>query len=251
MGASAGIGRDLAIRIAQLPHKPKVLALARRADRLQELKDSYGMVPITADLNKIDGLKALITQIVNDHPELDALIYASGMQHLTDFKKPEDIDLTLLDKELDLNYRGFLHIATFILPHFLTKEQACIIPVSSGLAILPMATVVNYCATKAALHSVAMSLRASLRTTNVKIREILPPLVESELHDHQPSINEKTSRRDMLAKFWVPLDEYGSAMIKALVETDEEDITYQQVTKLFSQYEQGKQEQIDRMAKQS
>lgn len=49
--------------------------------------------------------------------------------------------------------------------------------------ITPGAWVANYSASKAALHSLCYSLHAHLQGTNVHIMEIIPPLVESELHD--------------------------------------------------------------------
>lgn len=45
------------------------------------------------------------------------------------------------------------------------------------LALLPKGLIPNYCATKAALHSLCISLHNSLKDTNVHVMEIMPPLV--------------------------------------------------------------------------
>ena len=50
-----------------------------------------------------------------------------------------------------------------------------IVPITSALGLQPKADVPNYCATKAALHSLALSLRAQLADTKVRVLEILPP----------------------------------------------------------------------------
>ena len=52
---------------------------------------------------------------------------------------------------------------------------------TSGLAFTPLATVPVYCATKAALHAFCLSLRYQLRHTPVRVFEVIPPAVRTEL----------------------------------------------------------------------
>ena len=56
-------------------------------------------------------------------------------------------------------------------------HPASIYAVTSGLAILPVPHVLNYCASKAALHSFTASLRMQLQDTNINVIEIAPPYV--------------------------------------------------------------------------
>lgn len=67
--------------------------------------------------------------------------------------------------------------------------------VSSGLALVPMPRCGNYCATKAALHSLCWSLRAQLgadeASRHIKVVEILPPAVQTELHSQQADLVER------------------------------------------------------------
>ncbi|MDP4143339.1 MAG: SDR family NAD(P)-dependent oxidoreductase [Bacillota bacterium] len=54
--------------------------------------------------------------------------------------------------------------------------------VSSGLGFAPLARVPIYCATKAALHSFCLTLRHQLQDTNIKVFELIPPIVDTELN---------------------------------------------------------------------
>lgn len=70
--------------------------------------------------------------------------------------------------------------------HLITKDNAAIINISSGLAFVPIAFMPVYCATKAALHSMTLSLRHQLKEYAVKVFEIAPPSVNTELgHDRK------------------------------------------------------------------
>jgi uncharacterized oxidoreductase len=53
--------------------------------------------------------------------------------------------------------------------------------VSSGLAFVPMARMPIYCASKAALHSFTLSLREQLKPTGIRVTEIIPPAVKTNL----------------------------------------------------------------------
>jgi len=63
----------------------------------------------------------------------------------------------------------------------LCRRVSSIINISSGLAFVPIAFMPVYCATKAAIHSLTLSLRHQLRNTSLKVFEIIPPSVDTEL----------------------------------------------------------------------
>jgi len=114
-----------------------------------------------------------------------------------------------------------------------------IVTVTSGLGSIPLPLVANYCATKAAMHSLCISLRSQMRKTKIKVVEVVPPLVESELHNH-----EGTTER--LSKFWMPLREFTPKVMEGLYRGDET-ISIGTAADSFAKFEEGKQEAANRL----
>lgn len=74
-----------------------------------------------------------------------------------------------------------MHLAALVLNHFSARSQAAIINISSGLAFVPFPFASIYSATRAAIHSISMSLRAELDASSIQVVEIVPPAVNTEL----------------------------------------------------------------------
>ena len=66
-------------------------------------------------------------------------------------------------------------------PHLMKQKEAAIMNVSSGLAFYPMPMMPVYCATKAAVHTFSITLRQQLEGTSVKVFELIPPMVDTNL----------------------------------------------------------------------
>ncbi|EMD42202.1 hypothetical protein CERSUDRAFT_147848 [Gelatoporia subvermispora B] len=242
IGATAGIGRALALAVHGLPSQPTVILAGRRQERLDELsKLGDRLKTVRFDVNASrEELKGFVQDITSKYPDLDAVVFSSGIQHIFDFNNPETIDLEILETELNTNYVSIVRLSTFFLPHLLKLSAqgrpAFWIPISSGLAIVPKASVPGYCATKAALHSFCLSLGDQLKDTNVRVIEILPPLVESELHDHQ-------GMTPMLSKFWMPLDTFTEQVMEGLKRGDTQ-IAPGTSGENWERFEKGKLERI-------
>ncbi|OBR07011.1 Short-chain dehydrogenase [Colletotrichum higginsianum IMI 349063] len=118
---------------------------------------------------------------------------------------------------------------THFLPHLqslrssITTSSCSIILVSSGLALVPIPRCPNYCATKSALHSLAWSLRAQLAahgpSAHIRVVEVVPPAVRTELHSQQPDLVAAGQ-----ADFGMPLDEFTEETWAALLEGNEDEI---------------------------
>ncbi|KAF8078420.1 hypothetical protein FPV67DRAFT_1465214 [Lyophyllum atratum] len=242
-GATAGIGRALALAISDLPTCPEVIAAGRRQDRLDELtKSSLSTVQVDLDTDK-DSLAKFANDILDKHPNLDTIILCAGVQHEFDFKK--QVDLDKLTSEINVNYISIVSIISLFMPHFLklaAQNRPCfIVPVTSALGIVPAPHVPNYSASKAALRSFSTSLQVQLRKTNIHVLEVIPPLVESELHDAYGTT-------EKLSKFWMPLDEYTKIILEGLKNGDPY-ITAGTASDVFTNFEAGKLERVEALQK--
>ncbi|KIJ68236.1 hypothetical protein HYDPIDRAFT_173016 [Hydnomerulius pinastri MD-312] len=247
IGSTAGLGRHLALSILDLPSKPTVIVCGRRQERLDELVASQSadgrLKAVRLDVN-LDrpALKSAVEDIVKSYPELDAVMFSSGIQHMFDFTKPGDINLDILATEFNTNYTSIVSMITFFLPHLLKigeTRPAFLYTITSGLAITPLPPVPNYCATKAALHSLSITLNTQLKDKNVHVVEIFPPLVESELHDHQGT-------REVLSRFWMSLDDFTQHTMDGLT-AGKVQIPIGQSAEAFKKFEEGKLEAVQAM----
>ncbi len=122
----------------------------------------------------------------------------AGIQRTLNFTSPETISLATVDAEVLTNYTSPLHLLIHALPHLISlgpSTPTCVVLVTSGLALVPLPRCAGYCATKAAMHSLSWTLRAQLsspenvsRTGHIKVVEIVPPAVKTELHSVQPDL---------------------------------------------------------------
>jgi len=91
-GATSGIGRALALEIAKLPSKPKVIGCGRRQDRLDELSKA-GLEGIQLDVSADrETLKSSVEDVVSKNPEVDTIILCAGIQRQFNFNKDVDLD---------------------------------------------------------------------------------------------------------------------------------------------------------------
>jgi uncharacterized oxidoreductase len=114
------------------------------------------------------------------------LVNNAGIQHAIDFRSVRD--LAQIDAELATNLAGPIHLSALLISHLRRQKSSAIVNISSGLAFTPLAAVPVYCATKAAIHAFSLSLRHQLRKTRVRVFEVAPPIVATELagRRHRP-----------------------------------------------------------------
>ena len=182
-GGSGGIGLGLVKEF--LKHgSPKVLITGRREDALQTVSEEYpGKIFYkVSDAGKAADRVALLQWIQDEHPDCTALVNNAGIQRRVD-PVSDVASWEERASEIEINVSGPIHLTTLFVPFFLAKpEQVCILAnVSSGLAFIPFCAGPVYAATKAAIHSYTMSMRYSLQDTNVRIVEIVPPAVKTNL----------------------------------------------------------------------
>jgi uncharacterized oxidoreductase len=135
---------------------------------------------VKRDVADAEQRQALLDWTTGRFPNLNILVNNAGIQRQIDFRKgPED--LLGGEDEIETNLRAPVCLSALFIPHLMKQESAAIVNISSGLAFIPLTVVPVYCATKAGMHSFSLSLRHQLRGTTVKVFEIIPPTVDTEL----------------------------------------------------------------------
>ena len=165
-GGTDGIGLQIA---QQLRDKGATVIVAGRR--------AAGADAVAVDLTTAEGCEALV-KALGDRP-VDILINNAGMSG--NFGPGEPLDLSLTDKAIFLNLNAPIHLIGLMLDGLKARPEACIVNVTSGLAIAPRAGGPLYCATKAGLRSFTQALRHNLKGSNVHVVEALPPVVETAM----------------------------------------------------------------------
>lgn len=181
-GGTSGIGLEMMKQL--LAAGSKLLICGRRIERLQEIKKEYPQVEIKeCDVAIAADIEDLFNWVANSFPEVNVLINNAGVQLYTNLAQP--VDLQKIALETETNFVAPIHLASLFAQHLSSKPQAAIIDISSRLAFAPLASMPVYCATKAVIHSLTLSLRHQLKNTSVKVFEVIPPSVNTELGHHQ------------------------------------------------------------------
>lgn len=243
VGATSGIGLALAEKMIE--NGVHVIGVGRRQEKLDELAQKHGKdkwSSVKFDITNLPGIPSFVQNVTEKYTKLDCVVLNSGIQRKVDFTKPESIDLESINTEFTTNYFSHIHL----IKHFLPFLQAQSIPTSlifttSGLALVPIVRCPNYCASKAAMHSLILMLREQIKGSNVKIIELFPPAVQTELHDakHQPDIKDG-------GKIGMPLDEFTKQAWEGL-EQGKEDIPVGPAVNWYEVVETGRQKEIRKM----
>ncbi|KAL9066976.1 MAG: hypothetical protein Q9161_007220 [Pseudevernia consocians] len=217
IGATSGIGKALASRLVQ--EGSSVIVVGRRKENLEAFvhehgKDKASAVPF--DITELDKIPNFVTKLT--HTDLDCVILNSGIQRGFDFSKPETVNMDVVRTEFTTNYISNLVLTNAFLPFLETKkEESALIYTTSSLALVPIVRCANYCASKAAMHHYLLCLREQLKGSTVKVVELFPPAVQTELHDekHQPELKDQKP-------MGMPLDQFTNEAYEGLAAGEEE-----------------------------
>lgn len=177
-GGASGIG--LGIADLMLREGSRVIVCGRRPEKLAEAKKKYPQLEtLVADVQTPEGRMKLRDNVLSKFPEVDTLVNNAGIQRRISLSQSESWHET--ESEIAINLHAPVHLSQLFIPHLRQKSAAAILNVTSGLAFVPISGMAVYCATKAALHSFTLSLRHQLLSSTVRVIEIIPPAVNTDL----------------------------------------------------------------------
>jgi uncharacterized oxidoreductase len=214
-GGGSGIGRGLAEALHTLGNE--VIISGRRATVLAEVTAANpGMKSIELNLEDPASIAVVAQKLIAEHPNLNVLINNAGIMAVDNVQG--EVDDKVAASIVTTNLLGPIRMTSALIEHLKQQPSAAVINVTSGLAFIPLAMTATYCATKAALHSYSLSQRYLLKDTSVKVLEIAPPYVQTELMGPQQAHDPRA----------MPLKDFIAETVKVLG-TDADEVLVPQV----------------------
>jgi short-subunit dehydrogenase involved in D-alanine esterification of teichoic acids len=181
-GGTSGLGLGLALRFHALGNK--VIIGGRRKDLLDQIATEHtGIDTVVLDVDDPASIKGAFDEVTSKYPELNAILTMSGIMQPENLLDPGHLETA--EATITTNLLGTIRTVSQFVPHLVTRPDAAILTVSSGLAFVPLTMTPTYNATKAAIHSYTQSLRTQLAATPIQVIELIPPAVQTTLMNQQ------------------------------------------------------------------
>jgi short-subunit dehydrogenase len=179
-GASSGMGRDFVRMIDMIEECDEIWVIARRKDRLEELKSENGKVirPIELDLSKNESIYEYKKMIESEKPQVIALVNAAGFGK---FGKFEDIPLEEQMNMIDLNCKALMAVTYITLPYM--PEGSHVYQLGSQSSFQPVPYMATYGASKAFVLSLTRALNKEYEKRNIRMIAVCPGWVKTEFFD--------------------------------------------------------------------
>ena len=177
-GASAGFGAGIATKFAEGGWR--VVAFARRAERLAQLAERFGAgcVHVAAfDIRDGSAIRAALGALPEDFRDIDVLVNNAGLALGT--AKAQECDLAQWQQMIDTNVTALVTLTRLLLPRLIERRGA-IVNISSVSGTYPYTGGNVYGGTKAFVTQFSLGLRCDLHGTGVRVTNIEPGMAETE-----------------------------------------------------------------------
>ncbi len=202
-GGGSGIGEALAHRFHD--RGDTVIIAGRRKDALEQAAAGRERIHTRVlDVEDAAAVEAFAKAVVADFPSLNVLFNNAGIMKFEDLTSRRD--LTDAEATIAINILGPIRLTNALIDHLIGRPDAVIVMITSGLAYVPLVAAPTYSASKAAIHSYAVSLRMQL-AGRVEVIELVPPGVQTDLtpgQAHRPG--------------YMPLDAFADAVAALFLE---------------------------------
>jgi 3-hydroxy acid dehydrogenase/malonic semialdehyde reductase len=173
-GASNGFGAAIVRRFAA--EGIRVVALARRQDRLAELAAELGgsVLPVRLDVRDRTAVQDVVAGLPAEFAEIDVLVNNAGLAK--GLKPAQEADLDDWEEMIDTNCKGLEYCTRAILPGMVERGRGHVVNLGSVAGTYPYPGGNVYGATKAFVHQFTLNLRSDLHGTGVRATSVEPGL---------------------------------------------------------------------------
>lgn len=176
-GASSGLGVEFYKQL-QTENLDEIWVIARRENRLNELKEKYGKIStkvVPMDVTTRENMEKLTALLKEENPSVRFLINNAGFGTIGNL---DEADYDVQGKIVELNVRALTEITTIVLPYMV--EKSYIVNTCSIASFVPNARMTVYSATKAYVMSFTRSLRFELKKRKINVTAICPGPMDTE-----------------------------------------------------------------------
>lgn len=176
-GASSGFGLVAAKLLAK---DNKLILLARRGDKLAEIKQSLpgDIYTATVDITDKNQVSKFFTSLPDEYRDIDVLINSAGLA--LGMGPAQDSDLEDWEQMVNTNIKGLLYVTRGVLDIMKEREHGLIVNIGSCAGHVPYKGGNVYGATKAFVRQFSRNLRTDLFGTGIKVTNIEPGAAETE-----------------------------------------------------------------------
>ena len=179
-GATSGFGEAIARRLSKQGYK--IVALARREDRLKKLAAELGDTHIiVADIRDKEAVFKAVESLPDKFKDIEVLVNNAGMA--LGLEKTIDAKVEDFEAMIDTNVKGLIYSTKAVLPLLYKQEKGYIFNLGSTAGSWPYPGSNVYGATKAFVKQFSLNLRNDLVGTNIRVTNIEPGLCKTEFSE--------------------------------------------------------------------
>jgi short-subunit dehydrogenase len=184
IGASSGLGRAIALRLAQ--QEANVIVSSRSVEALENLKQDIenagGSCHVhPCNINVEHEVQALIADTIKHFAAIDVAYLCSGVQYIDPV---EQLVTSEVETMFQTNVIGIIRCARYLLPHMIQQKNGQMVFISSIMAQAAFPQMVSYGATKAAISCFARGLQREVSTKGVYVTLASPGHMSTKLSAH-------------------------------------------------------------------
>lgn len=203
IGASSGIGEELAIQLA--PHCETIAVSARSADKLKNLENAHPSIKaFPCDVTDAKTIRSIAKKIDQASAPLDLVVISSGFWNET--KVPE-FEPASFQKAMDINFQGVINVLAATSPSMTERGKGHIAILSSVAGYSGLPNSAAYAPTKAALINLAEAIKPQMKEMGVTVSIVNPGFVETPM----------TEVNKFPMPFLMKVDEAAGRIIKGLI----------------------------------